>query len=126
MSNQPLITALRYLVSALGAIVAALVALGYLAQSDAEKIGKLLEQLSQHGGALVGVIGALLTAASTAYGAYKASNAAHVKRVEQTPGVALVVTNADTAPAAAVKAADDPLRLKVEFDTDAKRETENG
>jgi hypothetical protein len=125
MSNQPLITALRYIVSALGAIIAALVALGYMAQSDAEKIGKLLEQLSQHGGALVGVIGALLTAASTAYGAYKASNAAHVKRVEQTPGVTLVVTNADTAPAAAVAAADDPNRTKVELSPDARRDNEH-
>jgi hypothetical protein len=125
MNNQPLITALRYLVSALGAIVAALVALGYMAQSDAEKIGKLLEQLSEHGGVLVGVLGALASAAATAYGAYKASNAAHVARIEQTPGLALVVTNADTAPAAAVAAADDPNRHKVELSPDARRDNEH-
>lgn len=126
MNNQPLITALRYVVSALGAIVAALVALGYLAQSDAEKIGKLLEQLSEHGGALVGIIGALATALSTAYGAYKASNAAHAERIKQTPGIKTVVTNVDTAPAAFVRAADDPNQPKVELSPDARRETENG
>ena len=125
MNNQPLITALRYIVSAAGAIVAALVALGYLAQGDADKIGKLLEQLSEHGGALAGVLGALASAVATAWGAYKASNAAHVARIEQTLGVALVVTNADTAPAAAVKAADDPARTKVELAPDARKETEN-
>lgn len=126
MNNQPLITALRYIVSAAGAIVAALVALGYLAQGDADRIGKLLEQLSEHGGALAGVLGALASAVATAYGAYKASTAAHVARIEQTPGVQLTVTNADTAPTAAVKAADDPTRTKVEFSPDAKRDTENG
>jgi len=63
---------------------------------------------------------------SAAYGAYKASDAGHVARVDQTPGVKLVVTNADTAPPAAVKAADDPARLKVELAPDARRETENG
>lgn len=125
MNNQPLITALRYVVSAIGAIVAAMVALGYMAQGDAEKIGKLLEQLSEHGNAIIGIVGALASAGATAYGAYKASNAAHVKRVEQTPGVALVVTNADTAPAAAVKAADDPNRTKVELSPNARQETEN-
>lgn len=126
MNNQPLITALRYIVSAIGAIVAALVALGYLAQDDADRIGKMLEQLSEHGNAIIGIVGALVTAASTAYGAYKATHAAQVARIEQTPGVQLTVTNADTAPTAAVKAADDPTRTKVEFSPDAKRDTENG
>lgn len=125
MNNQPLITALRYLVSAAGAIIAALVALGYLAQGDADKIGKLLEQLSEHGGALVGVGGALVTAIATAYGSYKASNAAQVARIEQTPGLKLVVTNADTAPAAAVRAADDAARAKVDFSPDARKDTEH-
>lgn len=116
MNNQPLLTALRYAVSAVGAIVAMLVALGYLAQGDADRIGKLLEQLSEHGGALVGVLGALASAGATAYGAYKASNAAHVARIEQTPGVKIVVTNPNIAPAAIVDAAEDPTRTKIETD----------
>lgn len=125
MNNQPLVTALRYFVSAIGAVTAAMVALGYLAQGDAEKIGKLLEQLSEHGGAIAGIGGALASAVATAYGAYKSTHAAQVARIEQTPGVALVVTNADTAPAAAVVAAQDDNRRKVDFAPDARRETEN-
>lgn len=116
MSNQPLITALRYAVTAAGAIIAMLVSLGYLAQGDADKIIKLLEQLSEHGGAIIGVLGALASAAATAYGAYKASHASQVKRIEETPGVKLVVTNPNTAPAAIVEAAEDRTRLKVEVD----------
>lgn len=116
MNNQPLITALRYLVSAIGAIVAMLVSLGYLAQGDADKIIALLEKLSEHGGALVGVLGALASAGATAYGAYKASHAAQVRRIEETPGVKLVVTNPNTAPSAIVDAAEDRTRLKVETD----------
>lgn len=125
MNNQPLITALRYAVSALGAVIAMLVALGFLAKEDADKMLVLLEKISEHGGALAGVVAALITAASTAYGAYKASHAAQVKRIEQTPGVKLVVTNADTAPAAIVAAADDDDRKKVELSPDARKETEN-
>lgn len=126
MSNQPLITVLRYVGVIIGAVAAMLVSLGYLAQSDADRITALLRGLAEHGNAIIGILGALGSIVGTAYGAYKASNAAHIKRVEQTPGVALVVTNADTAPAAAVKAADDPNRTKVELSPDAKRETENG
>lgn len=116
MNNQPLITALRYAVTAAGAIIAMLVSLGYLAQGDADKIIALLEKLSEHGGALVGVLGALASASATAYGAYKASHASQVRRIEETPGVKLVVTNPNTAPATIVEAAEDRSRLKVEVD----------
>lgn len=126
MNNQPLITALRYIVSAIGAILAALVALGYVAKDDADRIGQLVKTLAENGGALIGVTGALVTAVTAAYGAYKSSHAAQVARIEQTPGVKLVVTNADTAPAAAVRAADDAARTKVELAPDANREMENG
>jgi len=126
MNNQPLITALRYLVSAIGAILAALVALGYLAQGDAERIGALVKTMGDQSSALIGVGGALVTAVTAAYGAYKSSHAAQVARIEQTPGVKLVVTNAETAPAAAVRAADDANRPKVELSPNAKREMENG
>lgn len=116
MNNQPLITALRYAVSALGAIVAMLVALGYLAKDDADHITAQLELLNEHGGALVGIIGALASAGATVYGAYKASHASQAARIEQTPGVKLVVTNPNIAPAAIVAAAEDPARPKVETD----------
>lgn len=116
MSNQPLVTALRYAVSAIGAVIAAMVALGYVAQADADRIVTLLQRLSEHGGELIGIVGALASAASAAYGAYRASNAAHVARVEQTPGVRLVVVNPNIAPAAIVAAAEDPRRTKVEID----------
>lgn len=125
MNNQPLITALRYIVSAIGAILAALVALGYVAKDDADRIGQLVKTLAENGGALIGVTGALVTAVATAYGSYKASTAAHVARVEATPGVKLVVTNADTAPPAAVRAADDAARPKVELSPDARKEDEH-
>lgn len=125
MSNQPLITALRYVVAIVGGIAPVLVALGYLAQSDADRITALLQSLAEHGNAIIGVIGALASIGATAYGSYKASNAAHVARIEQTPGVKLIVTNADTAPAAAVAAADTPERTKVELSPDARRETEH-
>jgi hypothetical protein len=116
MSNQPLVTALRYLVSAAGAILAALVALGYIAKDDADRIGALVKTLAEQGGALAGIAGALVTAVATAYGSYKASHAAQVARIEQTPGVKLVVTNPNAAPAAIVEAAEDPTRRKVDID----------
>lgn len=125
MNNQPLVTALRYLVAIAGGVMTTLVAVGTLSKDDAESIGRLLEQLSEHGGAIAGVGGALASAVATAYGAYKASNAAQVARIEQTPGVALLVTNANTAPAAAVVAAKDDNRRKVDFTPDARREAEN-
>lgn len=125
MNNQPLVTALRYLVSAAGAILAALVALGYIAKDDADRIGALVKTLAEQGGALAGIAGALVTAVATAYGSYKASHAAQVARIEQTPGVKLVVTNADTAPAAAVAAADDANRTKVELSPEARKDTEH-
>jgi len=125
MTNQPLITVLHYVGVIIGATAALLVSLGYLAQSDADRITALLQGLSEHGNAIIGIVGALGSILGTAYGAYQASNAAHVARIEQTPGVKLVVTNADTAPAAAVKAADAGDRPKVEFSPDARKETEN-
>lgn len=125
MTNQPLITVLHYVGVIIGATAALLVSLGYLAQSDADRITALLRGLSEHGNAIIGIVGALGSILGTAYGAYKASNAAHVARIEQTPGVKLVVTNADTAPAAAVKAADAGDRPKVEFSPDARKETEH-
>lgn len=126
MSNQPLITVLRYVGVIIGAIVAGLVALGYLAQSDADRITALLQGLSEHGNAIIGIVGALASIFGTAYGAYKASAAAQVKRIEETPGLKLIVTNVDTAPPAAVVAAETKAREKVELGPDAKRETENG
>lgn len=126
MTNQPLITVLCYVGVIIGATAALLVSLGYLAQSDADRITALLQGLSEHGNAIIGIVGALGSILGTAYGAYKASNAAHVARIEQTPGVKLVVTNADIAPPAAVAAAETKARTKVELAPDAKRETENG
>lgn len=52
-------------------------------------------------------------------------DAAQVARIEAMPGLKLLVTNTETAPAAAVKAAYDDNHPKVEFAPDAKKETEN-
>lgn len=122
MNNQPLITALRYLVAIAGGVISTLVAVGTLGKDDADKIMGAVKALSDHGGEIIGASGALASAVATAYGAYKASHAAQVARIEQTPGVKLIVTNADTAPAAAVRAADDDERTKVDFGPDAKTE----
>lgn len=126
MNNQPLITALHYLVAITGGVITTLVAVGTLSKDDADKIMAAVNGISSHSSEIVGLAGVIASATATAYGAYKSTHAAQVARIEQTPGVKLVVTNADTAPAAAVKAADDEERTKVDFAPDAKREVENG
>lgn len=125
MNNQPLITALRYLVAIAGGVVTTLVAVGTLSKDDADKIMAAVNGISAHSNEIIGLSGILASATATAYGAYKSTHAAQVSRIEQTPGVKLIVTNADTAPRAAVRAADDDERTKVDFSPDAKKETEH-
>lgn len=59
-------------------------------------------------------IGPPLIAAAWSWWAKR--DAAVVARIEATPGVKLIVTNPNTAPAAIVEAAEDPTRGKVDID----------
>ena len=66
--------------------------------------------------AIAGAVAIVTATVTSAWGAYKASHAQQVKRLEETPGVKAIVTNPNTAPAAFVEAAEDPTRRKVDID----------
>ena len=116
MTNAPLAAALRHVLTALSAIVAFLVAMGWLGQADADQIVALVQRAGEGVLIVAGAIATLTPIVTAAWSAWKASAAGRTASIEQTPGVKLVITNPNIAPAAIVAAAEDPARHKVELD----------
>lgn len=107
MNKDQVNAALRHVYTAVGAIVAALVALGYLGQTDADQVVSLVNQIGGGVAIIVGAIGALLPILSAIRAAWSASHAQQIAKVEKLDGVTVVVDPV-AAPPSAVQAANNP------------------
>lgn len=112
MTKDQVNAALRHVYTAVGAIVAALVAVGAMGQGDADKVVGLVQQIGGAAAVIVGAVAALVPVISGLRAAWTASHAQQIKRVEALPGVQIVV-DTTAAPQVAVDAANDPTRPNV-------------
>jgi len=107
MNKDQVNAALRHVYTAVGAIVAVLVAIGYMGQADADKLIALVTQIGGSVDILVGAIGALIPVMSAIRAAWSASPAQQISKVDKIDGVEVKVDPL-AAPPAAIAAANDP------------------
>lgn len=91
MNKDQVNAAMRHVYTAVGAIVAVLVAIGYMGQADADKVVSLVNQIGGSVAIIVGAIGALLPILSAIRAAWSASHAQQIAKVAKLDGVTVVV-----------------------------------
>lgn len=112
MSKDQIDAAMRHVYTAVGALVACAVAIGLLGSADAEKIVRAVNDIGGSVAVIVGALAGLLPIINGARAAWTASHSQQLKKVEEMPGVSIVV-NPVAAPQVAIDAAKDPERPKV-------------
>lgn len=89
--------ALRHVYTAVGAVVAALVVLDVLGQTEADRIVEIANTVGGTVATIIGVVAALLPVINALRAASTASDAAQIRKVEKIAGVEVKPVNAQGA-----------------------------